>query len=187
MINQEWAEAKKTNRVDHHGRSGSDHSLIIFKFRNPNHSAIRYFRFLNFWTKQGDYLNLVENIWNTDIQENGQWVLQQKLKVVAKGLSAWSRDTIGDIFASVKQKDEKVGLLEQIYEDNNTDSNRQSIHKAQAKYTRWLKMQDSILKQKARIRWVDEGDTNSKYFYSVIKTKKGGHTYIESKTTKAHG
>lgn len=91
---------------------------------------------------------------------------------MAKGLSTLSRNTIGDVFAFVKQKEEEVGLLEQIYEDNNTDSNRQSMHKAQVEYTKWLKMQDFILKQKVRIMWADEGDTNSKYLYSMIKNKR---------------
>ncbi|XP_060170402.1 uncharacterized protein LOC132601318 [Lycium barbarum] len=33
-------------------------------------------------------------------------------------------------------------------------------------------MQDSILKQKARIKWSEEGDSNTKYFYSVVKENR---------------
>lgn len=58
------------------------------------------------------------------------------------------------------------------YESNNTNSNRQDLYKAQAEYTKWLKMQEDILRQKARTTWADEGDTNSKYFYRVVNEKR---------------
>lgn len=62
MINDDWAETYQINRVDHHAKIGSDHSLITFKFGNENTEAIKYFKFLNFWTKQGDYNSLIEEI-----------------------------------------------------------------------------------------------------------------------------
>ncbi|XP_019264876.1 PREDICTED: uncharacterized protein LOC109242481 [Nicotiana attenuata] len=172
LINEEWAENFQTNRVDHHAKSGSDHSLITFKFGNENHEVIKYFRFLNFWTKQNDYNSLIERIWNKEVQGNDQWILQQKLKAVARGLSKWSKDSIGDVFTSVKQSELEMCRLEQQYETHNTDANRQNLYKAQAEYTRLLKMQESILKQKSRIKWAEEGDSNSKYFHSMIKEKK---------------
>lgn len=33
----------------------------------------------------------------------------------------------------------------------------------------WLKRRESILKQKTRIRYAEEGDSNSKYFHGVIR------------------
>lgn len=61
---------------------------------------------------------------------------------------------------------------EQEYETNNNNVNRQNLYKALAEYTRWLKMQEFILKQKSRIKWAEECDSNSKYFHSVIKEKR---------------
>lgn len=52
---------------------------------------------------------------------------------------------------------------------NNPDHNRILFHKSQADYIKWLKLQDFILRQKARVKWADIGETNSKYFYSSIK------------------
>ncbi|XP_019223726.1 PREDICTED: uncharacterized protein LOC109205468 [Nicotiana attenuata] len=187
LINEDWAGKFQINRVDHHAKSGSDHSLITFKFGNENHEAIKYFRFLNFWTKQSDYNSLVENTWNKEVQGNDQWILQQKLKAVARCLSNWSKESIGDVFTSVKLSELEMCRLEHEYEANNNDVNRQNLYKAQAEYTRWLKMQESILKQKARIKWAEEGDSNSKYFHSVIKEKGGEHTSTELRMTKEYG
>lgn len=49
-------------------------------------------------------------------------------------------------------------------------------------------MQEDILKQKVRISWAEEGDFNSKYFYSVVKEKKGEDLiYTELRTIKEGG
>lgn len=46
------------------------------------------------------------------------------------------------------------------------------MHKAQAEHTRWAKYEESILRQKANVRWLDEGDTNSKYFHAIINDRR---------------
>ncbi|XP_009782770.1 uncharacterized protein [Nicotiana sylvestris] len=127
---------------------------------------------------KSDYNSLIESIWNKEVQGNDKWILQQKLKAIARGLSKWSKESIGDVFTSVKQTELEMCRLEQEYETNNDDANRQNLYKAQAEYTRWLNMQESILKQKSRIKSAEEGDSNSKYFHNVIKEKiRRAHIY----------
>ncbi|KAG5595668.1 hypothetical protein H5410_036900 [Solanum commersonii] len=48
-----------------------------------------------------------------------------------------------------------LGLMEEQYEINNSDHNRILRHKSQADYIKWLKLQDSIVRQKARVKWAD--------------------------------
>lgn len=50
LINNEWVEYYRINRVDHHAKSRPDHSLITVKFENQNQNSevIKYFKFLNF-------------------------------------------------------------------------------------------------------------------------------------------
>lgn len=93
------------------------------------------------------------DIWDREVHGNFQWILQQKLKAVVKGLSKWSKESIGDVFTNGKQMENDIRELELTYESNNSDSNRQALHKAQAEYTKWIKMQEDILKPKARITW----------------------------------
>ncbi|OIT36118.1 hypothetical protein A4A49_64435, partial [Nicotiana attenuata] len=39
-------------------------------------------------------------------------------------------------------------------------------------YTRYLKLEESILKQKTQLQWFKEGDANSKYFHSLIRGRR---------------
>ncbi|WMV20354.1 hypothetical protein MTR67_013739 [Solanum verrucosum] len=66
----------------------------------------------------------------------------------------------------------EISRLEDLYDVDDSYHNREALHRTQTKYIKWLKRQDSILRQKARLKWIAERDTNSKYFYSVIRDRK---------------
>lgn len=46
------------------------------------------------------------------------------------------------------------------------------MHQDQAPYTKWLKCEQSLLKKKANIRWLEDGDSNSKYFHAIINDRR---------------
>lgn len=55
---------------------------------------------------------------------------------------------------------------------NNTPDNRSELSKCRAEFTRYFKIQNSILRQKYWIKWLDEGDSNTAYFHGIIKDNK---------------
>ncbi|XP_060182887.1 uncharacterized protein LOC132612820 [Lycium barbarum] len=61
----------------------------------------------------------------------------------------------------------------ELFEDtdliNDTDLTREDLSRGHAEYVKWLNVQDSLLKQKAKLTWFKDGDRNSKYFHSVLR------------------
>ncbi|XP_059301908.1 uncharacterized protein LOC132053826 [Lycium ferocissimum] len=171
FINQEWTAKYPRTSVEHLASTGSDHTPMLVRCSNTDFQGMRYFKFLNFWTDQPQFKEIVQNSWQEDIQGNIMWKFQQKLKLLGKNLSKWSREQIGDIQKHVKEWESKMQLLEDKYIDDNRDEAREEMHKAQAIYSKWLKCEDSLLRQKASIRWLDEGDSNTKYFHSMINDR----------------
>ncbi|KAM3283106.1 pistil-specific extensin-like protein [Capsicum chacoense] len=55
---------------------------------------------------------------------------------------------------------------------NTSDLSREELNKRQAEYIRLMNLQDNILKKKAQTRWFEEGDSNTKYFHSVIRERR---------------
>nr|XP_009803491.1 PREDICTED: uncharacterized protein LOC104248855 [Nicotiana sylvestris] len=47
-----------------------------------------------------------------------------------------------------------------------------NLSKARADFTRYLKFQDNILRQKARIKWLKKGDANTAFFYGIIRNMR---------------
>lgn len=113
-----------------------------------------------------------QEVWNMQIIVNPMWILQQKLKALSKKLSVWSREVIGDEYLKVTEWETEVQRLEEQELVKNDARTRQELNKAHAGYVKLLSMQESILRQKAQLKWFEAGDYNNKYFHSVIKEKR---------------
>lgn len=114
----------------------------------------------------------MQNSWNIFIHGNPLYILQQKIKNTTKALSTWSRATFGDIYEEPKRLENLIRDLEEICMTNNTPENRSELFKSKAEFIRYLKIHDSILSQKVRINWFNEGDANTAYFHATIKEKR---------------
>jgi len=55
---------------------------------------------------------------------------------------------------------------------NNSVENRANLHMINARYIKYLKLEDSILKQKTQLQWFKDGDTNSKYFHAIMRGRR---------------
>ncbi|XP_060178298.1 uncharacterized protein LOC132608263 [Lycium barbarum] len=61
FVNDQWAQKYSSNTVKHLPRVGSDHRPMLFKSKNDQGSGMKYFKFLNFWTSQEDFREIVCN------------------------------------------------------------------------------------------------------------------------------
>lgn len=59
-----------------------------------------------------------------------------------------------------------------ICEQDDNDTNRIKLNWLYAEKIKWMNMQTSILRQKAKINWEEEGDSNGKYFHNVIRQRR---------------
>ncbi|XP_060182051.1 uncharacterized protein LOC132611672 [Lycium barbarum] len=114
----------------------------------------------------------VKDVWIVNTQGTAMWKQHNKMKVVATKLSSWSRETFGDIFKDVKEAEKQVTELEKKLTENNNEENRANLSKTKADFIRLLKNQDEIYRQKAKTRWLKDGDKNTSYFHKVIKDRR---------------
>lgn len=77
--------------------------------------------------------------------------------------------------------------LEEQYTLTNNDRSKEAINKGQEECIRWLGMQDSILKQKAKINWFEEGYPNTKYSTVLSKRERGGCNCLGSRIIETNG
>lgn len=64
---------------------------------------------------------------------------------------------------------------------HNSEENRNYIQKLNIEYIRYLKLEESILKQKSQLHWFKEGDANTKYFHALLTRSRmrKGNRYKE--------
>lgn len=69
--------------------------------------------FLDFWANQSNFIQLVEQPWNTNAIGIPMWRFQYKLNMLSKNLSTWSREAVGNVFDQTKFFEEKFHYLEE--------------------------------------------------------------------------
>lgn len=119
--------------------------------------------------QDGDY---EEEVLDAEVQGNCMRRFQVKIKNLSRRLSQWSKEQIENVFDKVREWEAKMQVLEDEYIENDMEDLRPQIHKGQAEHTKWLKREEAILKQRDNIRWLEEGDSTSKYFHSIINERR---------------
>ena len=80
------------------------------------------------------------------------WRFNQKVKRLSNTLSVCSEKEFGDIFQKVRMYEEQSHKAEENYITNPSDSNRSILHEINAKYIKFLRLENTILKHKTQLQ-----------------------------------
>lgn len=87
-------------------------------------------------------------------------------------LSKWSREAFGDIYEEPKRLEKHIAELEkELYLDHSAGK-RAGLNNCKANYLQFLKIQEAVLRQKAKANWLKDGDRNTTYFHNTIKGRR---------------
>ncbi|KAH0650296.1 hypothetical protein KY284_030208 [Solanum tuberosum] len=81
-------------------------------------------------------------------------------------------NSAGKRVSMVKGFEENSRHSEEEHMTNNNEDSRQKLYQMNANYIRYLKMEESILKQKTQLQWFKDGDANNKYFHALIRGRR---------------
>ena len=90
---------------------------------------------------------------------------------LTRKLQQWNKEQFGDTFKKVQQIESALNKLEVGGNDRQLSSQELSLRK-KLQEDLWAAAQshESLLRQKARTRWIREGDCNSKYFHMLMNS-----------------
>lgn len=186
MVDDLWLEKMPQSTITHLSSVGSDLYPLLFEVVQRQEAVIRYFKFLNCWVDNPNFLDAVKVCWSRPIEGNPMWRFHMKLKRVSNTLSKWSKNEFGDIFATVKEFEEKVRMAEDDILNDNTGENRTKLNCVQNEYIRFLKLEQSILKQKSQLQWGSEREMLiSSIFMLLPEEENKGFSFIKSVMTMA--
>lgn len=173
LLSQEWVQVWPNCSQVAFNRDVSDHCPILLRDIFQNWGP-KPFRTLNCWFSHPKLREFVATKWaDLRVQGRPMYVLKEKLKQLKGELKVWNKDVFGDVSQKLK------GLVQQLndfdlqaeWEDLSIEDVRRR-QELLAEYWKVSKLNESILYQKSRIRWFQEGDANSEFFHASVNWKR---------------
>ncbi|KAL4351406.1 hypothetical protein GQ457_06G022300 [Hibiscus cannabinus] len=167
LCNKTWFNDLQSSNVVHLQRLCSDHCPILLSTGTGlERRGTRPFRYIDAWCDHGDFVRLVSDSWSTqrDLGDN-----IENLQSVCK---VWNRETFGHIGRR------KCRILARIRGVELAIERRRSlrlidIHASLTEeLRRILDQEERLWFQKARCRWIEFGNRNTKYFHATTMARR---------------
>ncbi|VFQ96158.1 unnamed protein product [Cuscuta campestris] len=158
--------------LKHLSKFNSDHKPLLVHCSKSTPTGPKPFRFLNAWTLHDTFHSMVQKTWGNLPTIGGMRGLANKLSSLKAALKTWNKETFGDIFSQLQQAEDKALETEKDFEINPSQENREIMQKANAALIYATNLEVQYWKQKANIRWLEKGDSNSKLFQAYVKGKR---------------
>ncbi|KAL8495389.1 hypothetical protein ACS0TY_019509 [Phlomoides rotata] len=169
LVNDQWLHNWPNATLKGMRRSVSDHCPIFTDFGKKNWGP-KPFRFFNSWLSHEGLVPFVAEKWSSyNISGWAGFVLKEKLKMMKEDFKVWNQQTFGILEASIENKRNELLTLDTIDDVLGLES-EEVIRRAHImeELAKDLQRHDSQLYQKARIKWIAEGDANTRFFHYTI-------------------
>jgi len=150
----------------------------------------RPFKFINALISYSDFRSETEELWKTTQplfhSTSAMHRLSKKLKGLKPHFRKMGKQLLGDI--SKKAKEAYKTLCEKQAETMTRPSSQAVVAEADA-YEKWLRLsgiEESYLRQKAKLHWMKIGDQNNKTFYNAAKIREVRNNVREIKCDDGH-
>ncbi|GJX34584.1 RNA-directed DNA polymerase, eukaryota, reverse transcriptase zinc-binding domain protein [Tanacetum coccineum] len=149
----------------------SDHSPVVVTIPNSLKDVKKAFRLSNFITDKVEFNDVVKENWYCNCDGYNMYKLVKKLKILKGPLKklAWKN---GNMFQYVKALEEDLKKAQIKVEENPFDAKvKEDMINILYKYNEALNDEEKLLAQKAKVKWLSEGDRNTKYFHNIVKSR----------------
>ncbi|KAJ9536550.1 hypothetical protein OSB04_un000302 [Centaurea solstitialis] len=166
-------------------RGLSDHSPGLLTFKGGTRKRIFGFKFDNFLVHDPQFRTIVQNAWSVDIQGTFMFRLTSKLKSLKAPLRRL-RSTYGNLSVRTTRLKEELDVAQLANDlDPGNPALRDDVTRIRKDYQQACWVDISAARQRAKVKWLSEGDANTRYFHKVVAEKR--HAHFLHSVSKADG
>ncbi|XP_042488750.1 uncharacterized protein LOC122068912 [Macadamia integrifolia] len=160
----------------------SDHCPILLNILEEKNIGPKPFRFFETWTEHEEFKDIVKRGWELPVKNYSNPLLgfAANLKNVKKELKGSNKDHFGDAFKALKEAEAALSDIQDKLSSNNGDDNIVcQENKAKKKLWEALKREETLLKEKSRVKWLQLRDGNNSFFYKAMRGRQHRNNTLE--------
>ncbi|CAA7058283.1 unnamed protein product [Microthlaspi erraticum] len=173
LVNGQWLFRFPASHCSFEPPEFSDHSPGFIRLLTPRPSfGSRPFRFFNLLTKHQDFKETIQFSWNNDGESAGN--LRDfcfKLKQLKRPLRSLLKDNYSAIERRVAETASILSSRQMLSLNDQSEVNLSLEAQAKDIWQSLRLAEESFFKLRSRIKWLGEGDLNTKFFHSVTTAR----------------
>lgn len=175
LIFLSWSLKFPNSKQEAIANTSSDHSPLLFTVDTGFKKTI-FFRFENAWLHSSQFKCFVKEKWLEMGNVQRPVELHDKFNKIQKEIKDWTNQKIGLIKSQIIVCRDFIDWLGKVEENRSITSLEKWMHvKLKRRYVELSLMEEEIWRQRAKIRWENKGDRNTRYFHSLASAKKRGN------------
>ncbi|KAJ9566105.1 hypothetical protein OSB04_002071 [Centaurea solstitialis] len=172
LVNSEFVELFPDSGARFFPRGISDHSPAVLSFKADFRLKGVPFKFDNFLVDHPKFLDTVASIWTQNMEGTFMFRVTQKLKALKAPLRKL-RGPYGNLAKRVSDLKHELEVVQLACDlDPFSVELRDDLAALRVSYVNACKDQEVALKQRAKVKWMREGDANTKFFHHVVREKR---------------
>ncbi|GAU47037.1 hypothetical protein TSUD_239950 [Trifolium subterraneum] len=158
-------------------RGLSDHCPLVLSADEEDWGP-RPSRMLKCWKDVPGYYKFVRDKWNSfQVDGWGGYVLKEKLKKIKLELKDWHMSHTQNLPSRIESLKDRLAVLDEKGEEAAlVEEELAELHGITSDIHSLSRLHTSICWQQSRSRWLKEGDANTKYFHSVLASRRRGNS-----------
>lgn len=172
LCNTTWLSRFTDGSLELLSKVTSDHCPLLYKLSMHCQSAPKPLKFQHMWFHRPDFMEVVRSSWAAPLPQYGMFLFSLKLKRLKGASRAWNKDCFGNVHYNVQLSESAVKQQELLFEQSGSEADLVALNLAQAQYTRSLTEEETFWRQKSRLRWLEEGDRNTKPFHASVTANR---------------
>ncbi|XP_020252239.1 uncharacterized protein LOC109829580 [Asparagus officinalis] len=173
LVNDLWINKYNASHVEYMLPSFSDHSPAVISVYEDKIQGKKPFKFFKMWTKHADFIPTVSAVWGDSVRGCNMFSVYSKLKKLKESLKGLNKRHFSNISEQVLRAKAEVDEVQMKLQSDPLNSELIRQEKCCiSKYSKLFACELSFYQQKARINWSLQGDKNTSFFHSIIKSNR---------------
>ncbi|CAL1403462.1 unnamed protein product [Linum trigynum] len=175
LVNEKWLDVFPQSLVQIVVPGVSDHCGLYVQTNSGLYTLPKPFKFFLLWRQHPQYSGILRESWQVEAAGVPYYVLYKKLREFKGKLKSFNQTVYYDISTRTREAEQLVLMQNDILADL-TEDNSLAVLEQESVCKEPQSADESFYRQKSRVQRITQGDANTDFFRSMVKSRNHRQT-----------